>query len=839
MAVQRRRHRVGAAGSRPGSDLPQAILLAPNDGGLPLIRNLSRRGVRVTVLATRAHAWITRSRWADGRVLEGVSRHPGAWHLALVELAERGDGVLISGTDGITEFLVRERERIPDVLRSFEAPDSAHLRLMDKRSLYELAAALDVRTPWHIPLTPGMAIGEVTERASYPCLLKPSLSHLWRRLFGDRRVVLVRTPTELAAAARPALDAGLDLIVSEYVPGPDRNLEGAVTVRRPDGTYALSYGRHKVRQFPPGFGAGSVNESAEVPETEAIAAAILDSVGFAGLSAIETKRHAETGELVLIEANVRLPQSFAVGDASGTDAAWRLYASLAGLPLSRQPAQRVGVRSIAPSLEAGAVLRQVRHREVTIRDWARAYRRVRDVSALTLRDPGPVVALGAGMLARGFRSLRRSARDRAARPAHTTGLRRARPPIEPAAARAKGHPRAILLAPNDAGLPVVRTLHRRAVPATVLVTPAHSWLARTRWSDGHVVPLLPAGRERWLAILDELAELGDGVLISGSDRATEFLVQERSRIPPNLRSFEAEDGAHLKLLDKASLYALAEQSGIRFPWTLRLASRSDLEAVMTDARYPCLLKPAVSHRWRRLFGDRRAIVIREPRDLVRAAGPGLSARLELLVTEYIPGPDENLETAVLLRQADGSIPLSYGLRKRRQYPAGFGAGSLTESAHLPQATAIAVRLLEAAGFVGLAGVELKRHAETGEHFLIEANVRLPGHFGLGDASQVDASWRLYATLAGLPLAPQPDQRAGVRTVMPSFEPRAIVDQLRQQKTSPRALLASYRGVRDISGLSPRDPGPVVALGVRELRRASPFLRRRLRSHPVRPPGERR
>ena len=47
-------------------------------------------------------------------------------------------------------------------------------------------------------------------------------------------------------------------------------------MRREDGTYALSYGRRKIRQYPPGFGAGSVHESAEVPETKALAERILD-----------------------------------------------------------------------------------------------------------------------------------------------------------------------------------------------------------------------------------------------------------------------------------------------------------------------------------------------------------------------------------------------------------------------------------------------------------------------------------------------------------------------------------------------------------------------------------
>ena len=45
-------------------------------------------------------------------------------------------------------------------------------------------------------------------------------------------------------------------------------------------------------------------------------------------------------------------------------------------------------------------------------------------------------------------------------------------------------------------------------------------------AEGHVLGNLPESSQEWLATLSRLAERGDGVLISGSDRATEFLVAE-------------------------------------------------------------------------------------------------------------------------------------------------------------------------------------------------------------------------------------------------------------------------------------------------------------------------
>jgi predicted ATP-grasp superfamily ATP-dependent carboligase len=141
--------------------------------------------------------------------------------------------------------------------------------------------------------------------------------------------------------------------------------------------------------------------------------------------------------------------------------------------------------------------------------------------------------------------------------------------------------------------------------------------------------------------------------------------------------------------------------------------------------------------------------------------------------------------------------------------------------------ALAARLLDAAGFVGVANVETKRHAETGELVLIEVNARLPQCWGLADAAGTDGSWRLYATLAGSPLDPPSSVKLGVRSIAPSLEPKAVVANLAEGRLTLGGLLASYRGVRDVSGLSVLDPGPVAALAWMQIRSLLRALAHRL------------
>jgi len=388
----------------------------------------------------------------------------------------------------------------------------------------------------------------------------------------------------------------------------------------------------------------------------------------------------------------------------------------------------------------------------------------------------------------------------------------------PAESTAMRLPRAVVLDPSDNGPGLVRTLRRRGVPLTLLAAPTNAWVACGRDFDGRVMGPLPHQSETWIEVLQELAAEGPGVLIPASDNACELVARERARIPSALRSFESPSSGHLELMDKARLYELAERLEIPYPATHVVTSRADLEPLGREAAFPLLLKPALSHRWRRLFGDRRAFLVEDPADLRAVAMPALEARLTLLVSEYVPGPVRNIESAFILRNQDGSLPLAFTKRKLAEQPE-LGAGAIHETVDVFDTLDFARRLLEGADFVGLATVEMKRDERTGRPVLIEANLRLSQAFALGDAAGVDASWRLYATLAGLPLAPQPAPRQGARLVVATLELRRVLTLLASRRLMVRELLASYRGVRSVSGLGV-DPGPILCFLAHHARRAA-------------------
>ncbi len=372
----------------------------------------------------------------------------------------------------------------------------------------------------------------------------------------------------------------------------------------------------------------------------------------------------------------------------------------------------------------------------------------------------------------------------------------------------------IVLDPFNAGLALARRMVRTGARVTVLE--GKPIVSRSRGVHGVISAYKPSGGS-WLDVLQRLGrECEQGVVLTATDRGSAWLVRESEHLPANLMHFEHSRSAHLTLMDKQTADRIARDAGVRVPWTAELSSPDDLEALLEQAPWPCVVKPVLSHEWRDRYGEKRSFYAADAAEARELLGGPLADGFRMLLTQYIPGGDEDVEEAILVRLADGSYPVQFGVRKLRQYPRGFGETAVGESSALPQTTELAKRVLDEASFVGVAGVEAKRHADTDERWFLEVNVRLPGQWGLGDACGVQASRRLVRALSGATLEPAPVLRPGVRFVQPDLDWHTIRPTLAQAPPRRRPaelwqLARPYFGARELGMLDPRDPGPLLAL----------------------------
>lgn len=406
----------------------------------------------------------------------------------------------------------------------------------------------------------------------------------------------------------------------------------------------------------------------------------------------------------------------------------------------------------------------------------------------------------------------------------------------PRGARRPRWPHIVILEPFNAGLAVARRMMRLGAQVTVVVQPGHEQIAKSRAVKSVVAPFEPDG-EPWLeAVRRVAAESEEVVVLPATDPGCELLVGASGSLPGNVRTFEHALSAHMSLMNKRDADALATRAGVAVPWTVPIADLEQLAKLDGSAPWPCVVKPVFSHLWRDRYGQERVFLVRNAERAQELLQRPLSDGVEMLICQYVPGGEEHLEEATVVRLADGSYPVQWGCRKLRQYPRGFGAATVVESADVPQAMELAMRVLDEAGFVGVANVETKRHAETGENLFLEVNVRIPGHWGLGDASGAEGSERLIAAMVGRELTAAPPIRPGVRAVFPELDRKVVLPMLAEAPPLKRPALAlklvsAYRHTREVGMFDPRDPGPALAMLAGMVRRRLSALLARLRPQP--------
>lgn len=376
-------------------------------------------------------------------------------------------------------------------------------------------------------------------------------------------------------------------------------------------------------------------------------------------------------------------------------------------------------------------------------------------------------------------------------------------------------PHVVVLEPLDPGLAIARRMVKLGARVSFIVRPGHTFQAHARGVTAVVRPLGEDG-EQWIDALRELTVAGEEtVVLSASDQASDLLLRWKDSLPENLRMFERSGRQQLALMDKESADAIAKRAGVAVPFTAAIHDETDISAALSDAPWPCVVKPILSHRFRLRYGEERVFVVNNDAEATRRLEEPLEAGIGMLLCQYIPGGDDAVEEAIVVRLADGTYPVAFGCQKLRQNPRGFGSTTLGRSAHLPETMELAQRVLDEAGFVGVAGVEAKRHADTGERWLLDVNVRIPAQWGLGDACGVQATPRLVSAVRGRQLGPQPPLRAGVGFIVPDADVhvcRKILGEVpaRERPRLAIKLLRPYLAGGEVGLLDPRDPLPGLA-----------------------------
>lgn len=206
---------------------------------------------------------------------------------------------------------------------------------------------------------------------------------------------------------------------------------------------------------------------------------------------------------------------------------------------------------------------------------------------------------------------------------------------------------------------------------------------------------------------------------------------------------------------KDRILRLAEELGIPTPRTWYVESLSQLESLKTNLPYPVVIKPKMSSG---------AIGISYPKNPAELMGQYKAVHRHFpypLIQELIPHEGSGFGASFLLDEM-GQVRASFVHKRLREYPVTGGASTLRESVRRDDVRDMALALLKALNWFGVAMVEFKVDPRDGTPKLMEVNPRFWGSLALAIEAGVNFPYLLYLMSRGEKFRPVEHYQIGKR-----------------------------------------------------------------------------
>ena len=369
-----------------------AFVLGMNETGLTAVRCLGREGIAVRGFDIAANRAGFRSRYCRGAVCPDPLHQPD--ELVRFLRSQVGHGsepvVLLPTSDLFFLFLSRHRLLLADkFLMNLPTEDVAE-SVVNKRSLYKLAAANRIAFPKsYFPSTYEEALA-IRSSLRYPAFIKPYWGHEWRRHFGGRhKGFKVKSSDEFLARFREVLESGHSALVQSYITSADDNLFSLSLYVGQRGEVLGAFPRRQVRQYPPNSGTVSLAISERNAELVANGTRFCQSIGYRGIAGLEYKRDREDNEYKLLDFNPRLMLSDALTAYCGINLPLLQYLDLTGQRPAPRREYTEGVTWLESIADFRAFKQYHQSGELGFKQWWKSIRRARVFALFAWDDPLP------------------------------------------------------------------------------------------------------------------------------------------------------------------------------------------------------------------------------------------------------------------------------------------------------------------------------------------------------------------------------------------------------------------------------------------------------------------
>jgi predicted ATP-grasp superfamily ATP-dependent carboligase len=356
-----------------------------------VIEASARAGFYVIHLSTKRDDIAARSRLIDEGHIVDIEDAAGSHLLRyLDDHAEDWRGALIIPVNDPPVVLVSKLfEEISKNYVCCAIPWGTLAEIVNKNRLYVHAHEIGVPAPRIITPTSLDDLRKIRDQFAFPCILKPFQTPQFFSVF-NRKVHLVRNVEELEQRYLETTDFGIDVMVSEIIPGPVENLFVYTSCLNSDDKLLTSTLVQKIRQDTE-FGVGSAMRTVEGnDELEELSLRLLRHFSYRGFSAVEFKKDPRDGKYKLIEINTRPVLFQRLFLKAGINMSKCLYDEFTGRESTQPATGNPGNWWMHNTSELYALKRCASSSEQTLKDFFRPYFKPHIFALPALRDPGPL-----------------------------------------------------------------------------------------------------------------------------------------------------------------------------------------------------------------------------------------------------------------------------------------------------------------------------------------------------------------------------------------------------------------------------------------------------------------
>ena len=366
--------------------------------------------------------------------------------------------------------------------------------------------------------------------------------------------------------------------------------------------------------------------------------------------------------------------------------------------------------------------------------------------------------------------------------------------------------KAVVFGLLHAGLAVTRSLGRAGVPVTGISWNPHDFGLKSRYlTEKRLV-------EGDRAVLDAVrAEAAGGrvVLFPERDEHVEWALDhwDDAKAVADMPLPDDRE-AVVRLRRKDVLPRVAAEAGVPSPGTV-LADGDD---AVRDAglRAPMVVKAVEGQEFALTFGQ-KALVAESVDEALAVARVASDRGFQTIVQEIVPDSHERIYSLLAYVARDGRPLVTLVGRKVRQGPLRFGTSAVFEVDYEPTVLDQGLRLLQAAGYTGIAHVEFAQDPRDGEFRVLEVNTRLPVWAALAANRHLDLPRIVYDDLSGREVSPLPTFKDDLTWVYLAKDVHVSLQMARRRELGPRRFLREYLRQPKARAIFARDdPLPAVA-----------------------------